>query len=658
MSKLAVIFPGIGYHADKPLLYYSAKIADRCGYDVIRLSYSGFPENVRGDKDKIRQCLDIALEQSRMQLDNVDFSVYEDVLFVCKSIGTTVAGTLAAEYDISPRYILFTPVEKTFKLRFDDAIAFTGTNDPWVKDSFELRRLCDEKNIEVNIISDGNHSLETSVQEVDIKNLTNIMQKVEEYINRSANPNLKQAVNPYMASWEYVPDGEPYVFGDRVYVYGSHDMFGGNVYCMLDYICWSAPINDLGNWRYEGVIYKVRQDPDNANGTGMLYAPDVALGADGRYYLYYAVNNQNHISVAVCDYPAGQYEFYGYVHYADGTRLGDIESDEHQFDPGVLYEDGKVYLFTGFCPIGQENRHGPMLTVLDSDMITITEGPRFIAPSEPYSKGSGFEGHEFFEAPSIRKIGDKYTFIYSSIKFHELCYAQADSPYGPYTYKGVIISNGDLHIDTYKSAEKCAYYCANNHGSIEKVGDDWFIFYHRHTNGNNYCRQACFEKLSVNDDGTIKQAMMTSCGSVAPLRAEGVYPAYIACNLFNDKDVTYVPWSGWMDLSFAKITQDGRDGDMVQGYITNMTNGTIAGFKYFDCKGVKGISVNTMGYGTGTLEIRLSPDDEAVGSVHVTSESVWTYAETAVDIADGIHDLYFAYVGDGWTSLRDFTFIL
>ena len=65
----------------------------------------------------------------------------------------------------------------------------------------------------------------------------------------------KQAFNPYLPSWEYIPDGEPYVFGDRVYVYGSHDYFNGYVFCMGDYVCWSAPVDDLGNWRYEGVIY-------------------------------------------------------------------------------------------------------------------------------------------------------------------------------------------------------------------------------------------------------------------------------------------------------------------------------------------------------------------------------------------------------------------
>ena len=107
-----------------------------------------------------------------------------------------------------------------------------------------------------------------------------------------------------------------------------------------------------------------------------------------------------------------------------------------------------------------------MVTVLGPDMLTILEAPIFIAPSEPYSKGSGYEGHEFFEAPSIRKRGDTYYFVYSSVVFHELCYATSKYPTKGFVYGGVIVSNSYLHIDTYKPAEKPMFYGANNHGSI------------------------------------------------------------------------------------------------------------------------------------------------------------------------------------------------
>ena len=83
-----------------------------------------------------------------------------------------------------------------------------------------------------------------------------------------------QAFNPYLPSWEYIPDGEPHVFGDRVYVYGSHDHFNAPIFCVGDYVCWSAPVKNLKDWRYEGVIFRKNQDPQNKRGIRLLFAPD------------------------------------------------------------------------------------------------------------------------------------------------------------------------------------------------------------------------------------------------------------------------------------------------------------------------------------------------------------------------------------------------
>ena len=466
--------------------------------------------------------------------------------------------------------------------------------------------------------------------------------------------NGNQAVNPYLPNWEYVPDGEPYVFGDRVYVYGSHDFFGGDVYCMGDYVCWSAPVDDLGSWRYEGVIYRKDQDPDNADLQGNLYAPDVAVGPDGRYYLYYVLSSQGVVSVAVCDTPAGKYEFYGHVRYPDGTKLGEKEGDEPQFDPGVLTENGRTYLYTGFCPNGDLSRHGAMCTVLEGDMLTVSEGPRFVAPGIMYGAGTGYEGHEFFEAPSIRKRGEWYYFIYSSIQFHELCYAMSRKPTGPFDYRGVIISSCDMGIDSYKPAGKPMYYTANNHGSMERIGDDWYIFYHRHTNGTNYSRQGCFEKLRFREDGTIEQAEMTSCGGVRPLKGEGYYPAYIACHLFTDTETVYVPWSGWMDDRFPKITQEIEEGGRGIGYIANMRSSATAGFRYFDCRGVKRITIRTKGYARGEMEIRTAWDGEKLGSIPVSYANVWRDTSAEISIPDGVHALYFTFTGQGHLQFAGF----
>ena len=117
---------------------------------------------------------------------------------------------------------------------------------------------------------------------------------------------MKQVFNPYLPLYEYVPDGEPHVFGDRVYIFGSHDAFNGKKFCPNDYVCYSAPVTDLTDWRYEGVIYQKTQDPRMADGSHELWAPDVVQGKDGRYYLYYCPDDSiRSIGVAVCDRPAG-----------------------------------------------------------------------------------------------------------------------------------------------------------------------------------------------------------------------------------------------------------------------------------------------------------------------------------------------------------------
>lgn len=460
----------------------------------------------------------------------------------------------------------------------------------------------------------------------------------------------KQAFNPYLPSWEYVPDGEPYVFGDRVYVYGSHDFYNGYVFCMGDYVCWSAPIDDLGNWRYEGVIYPKTADPLNPEGKMCLYAPDVTVGPDGRYYLYYVLDKVSVVSVAVSDSPAGKYSFYGYVHYADGTRLGERKGDEPQFDPGVLTEGGKTYLYTGFCGQGDKSRTGAMATVLDADMLTILEEPVFVAPGCMYSEGTGFEGHAFFEAPSIRKVGDTYYLIYSSEVMHELCYATSKEPTKGFTYGGVIVSNCDLHIDTYKPTDMPAAYGANNHGSIVQIGEKWYIFYHRQTNGTWYCRQGCAEEIKILPDGKIPQVELTSCGlNGKPLEGVGEYPAYLACNLFTSKPSKYVGGD------FPKVMQDGRDGDEEMGYIGNIQDTATAGFKYFDCQGVKHIGITVRGYANGTFEVKTAWDGPVLAEIPVQYTNVWEYYEAPITIPDGVQAIYLTYKGPGNASLKSFT---
>lgn len=469
-----------------------------------------------------------------------------------------------------------------------------------------------------------------------------------------------QAFNPYLPSWEYIPDGEPHVFDGRVYVYGSHDRFRGHAYCLNDYVCWSAPVDDLGDWRYEGVIYRKTDDPDDPDGEGCLYAPDVTRGPDGRYYLYYVLSNRGYVSVAVCDEPAGKYEFLGNVRYPDGTRLGERPGDEPQFDPGVLTEGDVTYMYTGFCPPGDASRTGPMVTRLGPDMLTVQAGPSTLMPSHPYAGGTQWAGHEFFEASSIRKFGGLYYFVYSSVAMHELCYATSPRPDGGFTYGGVLVSNCDMHIDSYKPADMPAYYGANNHGGLVRIGDEHYIFYHRHTDGTNFSRQGMAERVVLLPDGSIPQVEMTSCGlNGGPLEGRGIHPAHIACNLFTDKPSVYTGGSGgngfWMDGCFPKITQDGRDGDHEPGYIANMTESATCGFKYFRCEGIRRVGIRARGYANGCFAVKTAWDGPELGRIPVHSTNLWTDYAADIAIPDGTRAIYLTYHGPGSAQLASFT---
>ena len=186
MAKLAVFFPGIGYTVDKPLLYYSRRAAADLGYDIRLLSYTGFPANVLGDSDKMTECYRIELAQTQELLADVDWDGYDEILFVGKSVGTSIAAWVAAK---SParnkiRMVLLTPLEETFALPIDRAIVFTGTNDPWVGGSDSpIPSICEKRGLPCVVIQGGNHSLETGDVENDIHGLQTIMKETVRFIH-------------------------------------------------------------------------------------------------------------------------------------------------------------------------------------------------------------------------------------------------------------------------------------------------------------------------------------------------------------------------------------------------------------------------------------------------------------------------------------------
>lgn len=466
-----------------------------------------------------------------------------------------------------------------------------------------------------------------------------------------------QATNPFLPSYEYIPDAEPYVFEDRVYIYGSHDRFDGEDFCMNDYVCWTASVDDLGTWRNEGTIYRAIQDPLNENGKQHLFAPDVQVGKDGRYYLFYCLHMSPTVSVAVCDTPAGEYQFYGHVRYADGMLYGQKKGDVFNFDPGVLCDDGKIYLYTGIShPLSAPLRkhlegfyliNGSYCVELEEDMLTLKSNPELVIPGEVCAKGTGFERHAFFEASSPRKIGEKYYLIYSSEKSHDLCYAVSESPTKGFSYGGVIVSIGDIGIVGEGQARN---YLGNTHGGIVEIRGQWYVFYHRHTNQCRNCRQVCAEKIWLEDDGSIHQVEVTSCGlNDGALRGRGRYDAAIACNL-SSAEGTFMYQKNKPDGKGVHpyFTQDGEDREDNPGqYIANICNGAWAGFKYFDMCNDKGrIAVCIRGNAKGELLVKTEEGEVgAVIKIHPSRD--WHVEESEYQMSLGTHALYFLYEGQG-----------
>jgi phosphoglycolate phosphatase len=179
-KKLAVFFPGIGYHCDKPLLYYAAKLAKTEKYEVLPVPYTGFPEKVRGNMDKMRVCLEIAWSQANELLMSVDFSAYNNILFIGKSIGTIVGSAYAKENGLDVHSILLTPLADTFRYVCGNAIAFHGTADPWAETGV-IREACRKRGIPLYLTEGANHSLETGDVEFDIEIIQKTMKIIQEY---------------------------------------------------------------------------------------------------------------------------------------------------------------------------------------------------------------------------------------------------------------------------------------------------------------------------------------------------------------------------------------------------------------------------------------------------------------------------------------------
>lgn len=479
-----------------------------------------------------------------------------------------------------------------------------------------------------------------------------------------------QAFNPYLPLNVYIPDGEPHVFGDRIYIYGSHDKANGETFCMLEYEVYSAPVDNPADWSTKGISYSGFQDPLATEERHYLYAPDAVQGKDGRYYLYYCLSGEagqggydGPVGVAVSDTPDGRFEFYGHVHYSDGKLMKDFVP----FDPGVINDDGVIRMYYGTCFSFVENYKdndslygrtiegqifhkseaeilaqeetfmGAICCTLEDDMLTIKDAPKRIIPA--MVNGTDFEGHGFFEASSIRKIDDLYYFIYSSQNYHELCYATSHFPDRDFRYRGVIVSNGDIGYQGRKP-EAALNATGNNHGSIVKINGQWYVFYHRQTNKSSYSRQGCAEPIEISPDGTIRQVEMTSCGlNNAPLTGSGSYPAAICCNLTNLNMPQGV--NGFIEDDIPYIANE--EGHV---FINDISEGTVIGYKYFFFDGIIKIGVKVCG-NAGRFEIRRMLDGEEIGSIEIPESEDWKICGTNVFMPKGKSGIYFVYHGEG-----------
>lgn len=485
-----------------------------------------------------------------------------------------------------------------------------------------------------------------------------------------------QVFNPYLPLDDYIPDGEPHVFGDRVYIYGSHDKENGEFFCMLDYVTYSAPIDNLKDWRYEGVIYKASQDPLYPK-YRFMFAPDVVKGNDGRYYLYYSLANSYPdcsyvMSVAVCDTPNGKFEFLGHVKHPDGRLLTDYVI----FDPGLLNDDGVIRLYYGMWHNFEENDAltyeenienqirtfkksreeientpggvmGPIMVELCDDMVTLKTEPKRIFPSK--YKGTSFEGHQFFEASSMKKIGDTYYFVYSPFNNHNLAYATSKYPDRDFTFGGNIISNGDVGFNGRLDKDRLNR-TGNNHGGIIEINGRWYVFYHRHTTKTELSRQACAEEIKILPDGSIPQVEMTSCGlNGGPLKAEGTYPSIICCNLTNGN----MPHFACPEKTLPHIIC--KNGER---FIAEIGDKTKIGYKYFDFTGKTEVFIK---YRSGNLApqgrifVKNSLDGGILGELGIVNSKHWTKGSLEIELK-GKYPLYFEYEGTGEIELIEFGF--
>ena len=548
---------------------------------------------------------------------------------------------------------------------------------------------------------------------------------------------LATAQNPYLPLWEHLPDGEPRVFEDpdnpgkmRAYIIGSHDV-KFTEYCGNDIRIWSAPVEDLTNWRDEGPVFS-----HYVNGKwDTMFAPDLVETVDkttGKktYWLYPHSRGWRRVAM-VCkgDRPDGPFTPVNLN--ADGTAC--VDGSLIDFDPSVFVENitnkkdpdyargFRAYVFYGF-------RHSTAYELDQDNMYAVRPGTQihdyFIPASERYGvirdpegtqypalyKGQNPGDFNFFEASSIRQVGNKYVMVFSGYSGPEygqgstnsaLRYAFGDSPLGPWRSGGVLVDSRGIvpnEDGTHLVGMNAAH---NTHGSIQEINGQWYVFYHRPPRGFGFARQAmvapikiewdkkpvakggqvsitAYDPYTKNNEWTAKAsdgmqytgAEVTSEGfNIFGLPPYAYYSAGIACYMSDQKWMqdNFDVWNNSMDLAGVK-------------------NGGVVGFKYFGFGGLakhtKGIKpfegtkqgdntkfcINMTSKGKGAFRVRVMLDgpyanstwngkEIAVVDVPANAAKEATTYEVAVPAVEGLtgkHAIYLVVEGAGNEPLVDF----
>ena len=498
------------------------------------------------------------------------------------------------------------------------------------------------------------------------------------------------AQNPYLPLWEHLPDGEPRVFEDpdnpgklRAYIIGSHDVTY-TAYCGPDIRMWSAPVEDLSQWRDEGPIFTwfVNGQWDT------MFAPDLVCTIDREtgkktYWLYPHSRGWRRIAM-VCksDRPNGPFTPVNLT--ADGTQC--LPGSLIDFDPSVFiepitnkkdkdYDKGyRAYVFYGF-------QHSTAVELDQNTMYSKREGTEPIDPFIPASSADGrlldkagseykalYKGQNpldfnFFEASSIRQVGNKYVMVFSGYSGKEyglgntnsaLRYAFGDSPLGPWRSGGVLVDSRGVVLNEDGSKLITTNAAHNTHGSLQEINGQWYVFYHRPPRGFRNARQPMVAPVKITwDKKPVAKGGVVKITAYDPYTKDNVWTAKAADgNEYTGAEVTSegfqifgLPPYHYYSAGLAcfmygpnsnQWMQDNHDVWNNSMDLAGIQNGGIVGFKYFgfggldkDTKGVKAFEGTKAGDKT-TIGLNLTPGGKGAFKIHIKLDNPWKGQEIGV----------------------------